>query len=132
MNVDVSPLSRAVAQLKKGIDRAEAAPADEELRDAVIQRFEYTFELSWKLLKRRIEQDAPVPAEIDRMSFRELIREAAKRGWIDDPEKWMFFREQRNLTSHVYDAAVAVEVYETAKSFSLEAERLLAALIRRI
>lgn len=131
MNLDYSSLAHAVQRLKKGIARAEAAPGDEELRDAVIQRFEYTFELSWKMLKRRLEANAAVPGDVDRMSFRELMREGAERGWIQDPEQWMYFRDQRNLTSHVYDAEKAAEVYETAKAFVPHADQLLAELTKR-
>lgn len=128
MKLDYSALTRAVARLRKGIARAESARDDEELRDAVIQRFEYTFELAWKMLKRRLEADAAVPSAVDRMSFRDLLREAAEKGLVADPERWMFYREQRNLTSHVYDADKAAEVYQTACAFVHEAQRLLTAL----
>ena len=50
--LDLSALEKAAASLRRGIDRSLAAPEDEELRDAVIQRFEYTMDLSWKLIQR--------------------------------------------------------------------------------
>jgi Nucleotidyltransferase substrate binding protein like len=58
--LDLSPLYNALASLNKALARWEASgQQDEELRDACIQRFEYTFELGWKMLARRLERDLP-------------------------------------------------------------------------
>ena len=65
MKLDFSALKKAVATLERGIERSISAPADEELRDAVIQRFEYTYELCWKMLKRQVEAEAATPSAID-------------------------------------------------------------------
>lgn len=46
MRLDFSPLQKAINSLERAIVRTKANPSDEELRDAVIQRFEYTYELS--------------------------------------------------------------------------------------
>ena len=51
--LDLTPLARALAALDRGLTRWQAAPNDAELLDACIQRFEFTFELCWKMLKRR-------------------------------------------------------------------------------
>jgi len=131
MSLDLSSLSKAHASLQRAIARAQSSPDDEELRDAVIQRFEYTYELSWKMLKRQIERDAATPESVDAMGFRELIREGAVRGLINDPEAWFEYREQRNITSHTYDAHKAAQVYQAALRFSDAAEALLAELRRR-
>ena len=61
---------RANGQLAK----ACAHTKDEFLRDAVIQRFEFTYELSHKMLKRFLESTSPSPANIDEMAFQDLIR----------------------------------------------------------
>jgi nucleotidyltransferase substrate binding protein (TIGR01987 family) len=58
MLLDLSSFDEALASLDRAAIRAQAAPADEDLRDAVIQRFEYTYELAWKMLKRHLEQVA--------------------------------------------------------------------------
>ena len=52
MKLDFSSLKKAVKSLGKAIARTQKAPSDEELRDAVIQRFEYTYELACKMMKR--------------------------------------------------------------------------------
>jgi nucleotidyltransferase substrate binding protein (TIGR01987 family) len=131
MKLDFSPLQKALNSLNRAIVRSQQAPDDEELRDAVIQRFEYTYELSWKMLKRQIEQESPTPSDIDRLSFRDLLREGAERGMITDVEKWMDYREQRNITSHTYDEDKAKSVYESALSFCNDSKALLSELERR-
>ena len=131
MKLDLSALERALASLGKAILRAAAEPADEEIRDAVIQRFEYSYELCWRMIKRRVEMDAPVPAEIDAMSFNALMREAGERGLIQDVSRWLVYREQRNTTSHTYDAMKAQSVYQTARQFFPDAQALLQELLRR-
>jgi nucleotidyltransferase substrate binding protein (TIGR01987 family) len=131
MKLDLSALEKAIASLDKALTRATGAAGDEELRDAVIQRFEYTYEICWKMVKRRIEADAPVPSDVDAMSYPVLMREAAERGLVSDVTRWFEYREQRNVTSHTYDAEKAQSVFKTARPFLADARALLAELQRR-
>jgi nucleotidyltransferase substrate binding protein (TIGR01987 family) len=131
MHLDFSSLKKAVYSLERALQRAHSAPQDEELRDAVIQRFECTYELCWKMLKRQLELEAPSPTEIDGLSFRDLLREAAQRGIIKDIERWMDYRELRNLTTHTYDEQKAQDVYQAAANFHRDALTLLEFLERR-
>lgn len=131
MKLDLTSFEKALARLKKGIARAQAAPHDEELRDSVIQRFEYTYELSWKMLKRQLESTSPTPVEIDTLGFKDLIREGAEQGFIANPEAWFEYRRQRNATSHAYDEKKAVQVYQTALRFVADAQALLEKLKQR-
>jgi len=130
-SIDLTPLQKAMDSLASAIERTEREQPDDMLRDSVIQRFEYTYELCWKMLKRRLKLDAPSPEVIDEMSFREMIREGAERGLIDDPAAWFHYREKRNLTSHTYDEKVARNVYQAALAFLTDAQNLLAALKNR-
>jgi nucleotidyltransferase substrate binding protein (TIGR01987 family) len=57
-------------------------PLDEELRDACIHRFEFSFELAWKMIKRRLERDLASPLHLDGMSFKEMMRLAFESGLI--------------------------------------------------
>lgn len=123
--LDLTTLNKALNSLSKAIDRSTKEPDDEEIRDAVIQRFEYCYELCWKMLKRKLKLDASTPEEIERMSFKDLIREGALRGFVKNPEKWFEYREQRNITSHVYDEKKARSVYATALDFIHDGRELL-------
>jgi len=129
--LDLTPLQKALKSLLAAIERTEREAEDDMLRDSVIQRFEYTYELCWKMLKRRLEMDAPSAESIDALSFRDLIREGAERGLIDAPTAWFDYRLKRNLTTHTYNADVAQDVYQSAMTFSIHAQNLLAALEQR-
>jgi hypothetical protein len=75
MKLDFTSLAKAQESLGKAIHRALKEPSDEELRDAVIQRFEYTFELSWKMMKRVIESESAIP------SMKRALSKKSKSGW---------------------------------------------------
>ena len=131
MKLDLSSLKKAIESLTKAISRSLKEPEDEEVRDAVIQRFEYTYELCWKMLKRQLEREVPNPAEVDQWSFRDLLRTAAERGILTQIEAWFEYRRQRNLTTHVYDEKKSKSVYQTATRFLPDAQALLRALQNR-
>ncbi len=131
MKLDLTSFEQALAALDRGLARALVTPDDEELRDACIQRFEFTFELAWKMLKRRLKLDLPNPQEVDTMSYRALIRAGAEQGLIDNVEAWFVYRDKRNLTSHTYDAAKAKEVFAVVSDFAQDARRLLQRLTQR-
>ncbi|PKN74077.1 MAG: nucleotidyltransferase [Candidatus Cloacimonetes bacterium HGW-Cloacimonetes-3] len=124
MPIILSSLDKAINSLDRAIIRSVAAPEDEELRDAVIQRFEYTYELCWKLLKRRLESDSPNPALLDTMNFKDMIRLGAETGYIAEPQKWFEYREQRNKTVHIYDEREAKKVYQAVLGFITDAKLL--------
>lgn len=128
MPLELTPFRNALASLERGLVRRRANLADEEVRDACIQRFEYCFELSWKMLKRQIEAELGNTTEVDGYSKRTLFRVAAERGLISSPEPWFVYLVQRNKTSHAYDARVAAEVAAVLEEFMLEGRSLLTRL----
>jgi nucleotidyltransferase substrate binding protein (TIGR01987 family) len=131
MALDLSSLEKAVNSLNRALVRSVASPEDEELRDACIQRFEYTFELSWKMLKRQLEEEVASPSEVDSYSFKQLVRTGGERGLVTDVVDWFDYREKRNLTSHAYDEEKARQVYVVTQRFADSAANLLARLKER-
>ena len=111
--LDLSSLSKAVASLESSLRQEK----NEFLRDSVVQRFEYTYELCWKFMARQLEADIG-SVETDRLSRRDLFRVAAEKGLIDSPAAWFGFHAARNRTSHMYAEEVAEEVYLVAVSFA--------------
>jgi nucleotidyltransferase substrate binding protein (TIGR01987 family) len=83
-----------------------AQPENEFIRDATIQRFEFTFETAWKAMYRWLRARG-VDADEDAYS---TIPEAFKRRLITDEKRWGDMRKYRNLTSHTYNEPLAVEV----------------------
>ena len=51
MELDLSPLNKAISRLKEGYARYQLDITDEQIRDGLVQRFEFTYELCWKTLK---------------------------------------------------------------------------------
>ena len=129
--LDLTSLREALASLRRALVRWQPNPGDEEIRDACILRFEYCFELSWKMLKRRLELDLPDATGVDAMSYRELVRSGAEHGLIVDAAAWMLYRDKRNTTSHTYNAARAAEVAAVIPAFEAHALDLLSLLQER-
>jgi nucleotidyltransferase substrate binding protein (TIGR01987 family) len=96
--------------LRRSLDRlAEAlnVAAEEPLAiDGTIQRFEFAFELFWKVV-RRLLADQGVEAN----SPKAVLQQAYRIGWLDDERTWLTLLEDRNLTSHTYREALAREIY---------------------
>ena len=124
-HLDIEPFTRAVGRLGEGLVRHQLDPADEQLRDGLIQRFEYTYELAHRTLKRFIRQTAASPEVVDRMAFQDLVRTGNQLGlllgeWPD----WHRYRDLRAQTSHTYRAETAQRVAEAVPAFLAEAEYL--------
>ena len=133
MSLDITSLGNAVRRLREGLARYEREPADEQIRDGLIQRFEFTYELTHKMLKRYLKETAASPDEIDRMPFADLVRSVNAQGLLrDDWPAWRRFREMRARTSHTYDAKVASQVASAIPGFLEEAEHFYAELQRRL
>lgn len=135
--LDLRPLAQALTQLERSLGYAGSAQARddaglaEQFRNSVVQCFEFSYELCWKMLKRRLELDAASPDAVDAYSYREMIREAAARRLIADPLAWFRHRELRNLTAHTYDARRAQEVLAHAPALLRDGRELLAVLESR-
>jgi nucleotidyltransferase substrate binding protein (TIGR01987 family) len=133
MKLDTTSLGNAVRRLREGLARYEREPADEQIRDGLIQRFEFTYELTHKMLKRYLKETAASPDEIERMPFADLVRSGNAQGLLrSDWPVWRRFREMRARTSHTYDAKVASQVASAIPGFLEEAEHFYAELQRRL
>jgi nucleotidyltransferase substrate binding protein (TIGR01987 family) len=126
-SINLSPYRQALEALQ----RALAQPKNEYLRDSVIQRFEFTYELAWKALKRYLEQEEGAE-NVDALQRRDLFRMAAEKRLVDDPIAWFGYHRARNETVHTYQEAKADEVYAIAATFVKDAIELLANLEQRI
>ena len=123
--LDLSPFDRAIDRLDEGLARYHREISDIQIRDGLIQRFEFTYEISHKMLKRYLAFASPTPAQYDEMIFQDLIRSGNEQGvllgaWPD----WKRYREMRSKTSHTDDEDVALEVVGGIPAFLAEARYL--------
>ena len=100
------------------------------IRAGVVQHFEITYELCWKLMARWLNANIS-PGVADGVTRRQLFRLAAENRLINDVERWMRHHEGRNATSHIYDFAKAEAVYRATVDFVHDARALLRALENR-
>lgn len=131
--LDLSSLEKAVSSLDEVLQACEQEPENKFLQDASIQRFEYTYELCHKMLKRFLEMTEPSRDVIDNLAFADLIRTASEKKLLkSDWQVWRLFRQARNITSHTYDKSKANEVSKLLPDFLIEAQSLLSTLQQRI
>lgn len=136
--LDLGSLRAVLHALADAIDvvsSPEFAAADPRWRATlvagVVQHFEFTFELCWKMLKRQLEREVPSPSELDGASYRELFRLGHERGLVSAVEPWFEFRELRNITAHTYSREKADKVAAGAPALLAAAKALLSAIESR-
>jgi nucleotidyltransferase substrate binding protein (TIGR01987 family) len=126
--MDVERLQERIADFLKAFGQLEKAveqPKDEFLRDSVIQRFEFTHEIAWKMLKLRLESE-----DIFVKTPRETLQAALQAGLIEDGNAWTDLQKMRNLTSHTYNEQLADDVYAYVAGEAVGLFRQLAAKAR--
>lgn len=102
MNPHLDSFNKALRRLAEALD----APPGDLVRDASIQRFEFTFELAWKAIKNTATVEG-----LECMSPRSCLKLAFGQGWIDDEPIWLAMLEDRNRASHTYDEKLAEQLY---------------------
>lgn len=133
MLLDISPLLNAIARLQEGLQRYQKDISDIQIRDGLVQRFEFTYEISHKMLKRYLEHSAASPEQFDQMPFADLIRTANEQGLLQgDWPAWRGYRDMRSKTSHTYDEDIALQVVAGIPAFLAEAEFLASQLTERL
>lgn len=136
MPLKLTPLENALHSLEEALSAYQNSPFNAEtpekelMRDGVIQRFEYTFELSWKTLKRYLEEYGL--ERVDTLTNRELFRLGGEAGLLREVEPWLEYLHRQNQTSHIYSEEVAQEVFQAAVQFPKDARYLLVQLQNKL
>lgn len=134
--LDLTPLRQSMTSLEDSLDvvrdSAWFLQQSDKVRNTliagVIQNFEFVYEISTKMLRRRLEMDALNPSEVDFANFRDVLRIAAEKGLIQDVPAWFGYRQMRNITAHTYDHQKAQQVYAGTQNFMRDVRALLARL----
>lgn len=106
---------------KKQLDTAIPVAKSELEITGAIKCFEYTYEISWKTMKKVLT----VMGVSDINSPRTVFAAAYKNKLIDDIDAWNHYITLRNLTTHTYDESLAHEVFESLPTFSAHVDALL-------
>lgn len=96
----------ALTRLREGVDSSK----DDLDKDGVIQRFEFTFELLWKALKMRLEEDGVLCR-----TPRESLQEAFRVGMVGDEDILLNMLDDRNRTSHVYSRTESERIFQNIR-----------------
>jgi len=102
----ISDYTNALNRLEEATNKASS-----ELEiDGAIQRFEFTFELLWKLLKIYLQNEG-----LTRKTPRECLKTAYEIEIIENEKIWLKMLEDRNLTVYLYDNSESREIYARVK-----------------
>ena len=113
--------SNAYQTFCRVLERYEGNQEDEITQMALIQAFEFTFELAWNTMKDYLENEGYDQVK----NSKQTIRTAFQAELISDAETWMGAIEKRNLASHAYNSVILGETIAFIhKEFSLIVKKL--------
>ena len=109
---------KALRRLAEVVNVSSNRQLNEFEADGLIQRFEFTFELAWKLMKSYADYQG---TDKEIMGSRDAVRWAFENGLIENSDVWMEMIKRRNDTSHTYDEDTAADVVERVKAAYFQA-----------
>ena len=135
MSIDTAFLRRCIQTLEivlNGIDKQKESDADlyDIYRAACVKEFELVLEQSGKLLRKRLAAYFSSNRQADRLTFKDLFRNAAKHGLIEAEtvERWLHYRNNRNDTAHNYGEDFAEATLRLLPAFVADAKALADAI----
>ena len=112
------------------LDELREEPFSKIVRDAAIQRFEYTFEAVWKAAQRHLETVEGVEVGSPKAVFRACLETGILTS--SQTQQALGMTDDRNLTAHTYNEQVAVRIYSRIPNHATLMSQLLAVLERRL
>lgn len=91
---------------------------DEIVRDSLIQRFEFTYELTHKTLKEAMKY---LGVTLENSFPRTIYKKAYVNNLISDDKVWINLLEDRNATSHIYNETLSDEIADRIVNLYVEA-----------
>ncbi len=123
MAINTNHLSICIRTLRSSLEHLNAAVPEsidyEIFRNAVIKGFELTLETAAKLLRKALKTYHGNPKAVDALTYKEVLREAAKHSLIEGGavERWFLYRDNRNNTAHDYGEEFAEETLSLMPEF---------------
>jgi nucleotidyltransferase substrate binding protein (TIGR01987 family) len=134
MKIDTAYLERCITTLDKALallKKSDPANIDHDLyRSACVKEFELILEQSGKLMRKALKPFFHSSAAADRLTFKDVFRNAVLRNVISDEEceRWLKYRDNRNNTAHDYGEDFAEETLILLPQFITDASALAAAI----
>ena len=116
-NRNIESLGKALSQLEKAL----LEPGNPIVRDASIQRFEFSYELCWKTLKIYLEEMHGIRAVSPRLVF----KEAFALDLLENEDIFIEMIESRNTLSHTYNEDQAQSIYVKCGEYLKEMKTVL-------
>ncbi len=128
LNIDY--FVRCIETLERAFNFLNEQPNDSDLYDiyraACVKEFEIILEQSGKLLKKCLKPYFASSKQVDQLTFKDIFRFAAKHNLmiIEDSERWLIYRDNRNNTSHDYGVGFADDTLTLLPQFIVDAYQL--------
>jgi nucleotidyltransferase substrate binding protein (TIGR01987 family) len=106
LEAKLSNFKNALQRLKEAVEQLEQNDTNDLLRDGLIQRFEFTYELGWKTTREYLKELGIV----DRNSPKTVFKEAYAQKIIVDETNWLLMLKDRNTMSHMYSEELSQEI----------------------
>ncbi len=107
INNKLSNFAAAAKRLREAVTAYKNDKGNDLYRDALIQRFEFTYELAWKTASEIIrEQGVATPMH----SPKSVFKAAYEIGFIHNEQVWVDILDDRNFMSHIYDMDLSVRI----------------------
>jgi len=132
MSLELVTLAKIINRLDKNWQLYQQDTSDQQIRDALIKCFEWTYSLCFKNLKDHLEEVLSYAEAVHQMSFDQLVRHAWATGLFNEEiAQWRIFREKISTAAQAYDEEKALEVCAIIPQFLAEAQYLYTALLKR-
>jgi len=128
--INTDYFSRCIATLERAFNGMQGLPVDNDFYDiyraACVKEFELVLEQAGKLLKKRLKPYFASSKQVDQLTFKDIFRHAARHGLLEleESERWLIYRDNRNDTAHDYGEAFAEETLRLLPQFIVDAKRI--------
>ena len=128
--INTDYFSRCIATLERAFNGLQGLLVDDDFYDiyraACVKEFELVLEQAGKLLKKRLKPYFASSKQVDQLTFKDIFRHAARHGLLEleESERWLIYRDNRNDTAHDYGEAFAEETLRLLPQFIVDAKRI--------
>jgi nucleotidyltransferase substrate binding protein (TIGR01987 family) len=123
--LDISNLKKCIESLQncvKDFQNSTNTSIKEYIKDACVKRFEYTVETSWKIMKKYLKLEYGKNEK--ELTMNNIFRFMEGYGLIKSWEKWRYYYDKRNDTSHEYNKEKANEILTIINDLTEDAQFL--------